>query len=302
MSLRNWQASEKRINKKNGRIIFYSFRFGLEIYMPVKLIASDLDGTLMAPDHLTVTERTKEVLIKAHDAGCKIAIATGRTLGFIGNVLEQIPFCDYVIYSDGASVYDLKKKRDIYINHIPNSIAAETADMLEPMPLYYNMYVDGKVLTQNNKLEFYKGRNLPQEFIDYFLKASVSCDSIKDEVGRRDVEIIAIYSAGKDKALLEEYFRKNNLHITSSIPGEIEITAAGANKGTALKGLCEEEGISPADVIAFGDAANDCEMLEYAGYSFAMEDADDECKKSAKDITLSNAREGVAAALEKFFG
>ncbi len=270
--------------------------------MPIRLIASDLDGTLMASDHLTVTKRTKEVLMKAHNTECKIAIATGRTLGFIGNVLEQIPFCDYVIYSDGASVYDLKKKKDIYINHIPNSIAVETADMLEPMSLYYNMYVEGKVLTQNNKLQFYKGRNLPQEFIDYFLKASVSCDSIKDEIGSRDVEIIAIYSAGKDKALLEEYFIKNNLHITSSIPGEIEITAAGANKGTALKGLCEEEGISPEDVITFGDAANDCEMLEYAGYSFAMEDADDECKKSAKSITLSNEQEGVAAALEKFFG
>ena len=60
----------------------------------------------MAPDHITVTERTYNALKAAHDKGVKIAIATGRTLGFVESVVKQIPFADYVIYSNGASVYD----------------------------------------------------------------------------------------------------------------------------------------------------------------------------------------------------
>ena len=67
--------------------------------MSVKIIATDLDGTLMAPDHITVTERTKSALLNAHKKGIKIAIATGRTLGFITPVINQIPFTDYVIFS-----------------------------------------------------------------------------------------------------------------------------------------------------------------------------------------------------------
>ena len=74
--------------------------------MSVKIIATDLDGTLMSPDHLTVSERTKAALIEAHNKGIKIAIATGRALNFTKNVTDQIPFVDYVICSNGASVYD----------------------------------------------------------------------------------------------------------------------------------------------------------------------------------------------------
>ena len=67
--------------------------------MAVKIIVSDLDGTLMAPDHLTVAEATKTALLRAHDAGMRIAIATGRTLSFTANVTDQIPFVNYVILS-----------------------------------------------------------------------------------------------------------------------------------------------------------------------------------------------------------
>ena len=62
--------------------------------MAVKIIATDLDGTLMAPDHLTVTEPTKSALAAAHDKGIKIAVATGRALSFTEGVTKQVPFAD----------------------------------------------------------------------------------------------------------------------------------------------------------------------------------------------------------------
>ena len=73
--------------------------------MSIKLIATDLDGTLMSGDHLTVSPRTVAALQAAHDRGVCLAIATGRTLDFIDHVTAQVPFVDYVIYSNGAAVY-----------------------------------------------------------------------------------------------------------------------------------------------------------------------------------------------------
>ena len=84
--------------------------------MPVKLIACDLDGTLLGADHITVSQRTVKALADAHEKGMKIAVATGRTLSVIYNVMEQIPFLDYVIYSNGAAVCDLKTAKTVYKN------------------------------------------------------------------------------------------------------------------------------------------------------------------------------------------
>lgn len=78
--------------------------------MSIKLIATDLDGTLMAPDHLTVTKRTYDALKSSHDKGIRLAVATGRSMVLIDNVISQVPFVDYIIYSNGACMTKMKKK------------------------------------------------------------------------------------------------------------------------------------------------------------------------------------------------
>lgn len=79
--------------------------------MSIKLIATDLDGTLMAPDHLTVTKRTYDALKSSHDKGIRLAVATGRSMVLIDNVISQVPFVDYIIYSMvRACMTKMKKK------------------------------------------------------------------------------------------------------------------------------------------------------------------------------------------------
>ena len=113
--------------------------------MAIKIIATDLDGTLMAPDHLTVTQRTKKALSDAHDKGIKVSIATGRALDFTEGVTNQIPFADYVICSNGASVYDRNNDKFIYTNLVTPEITAETIALLNSLPVYYNIYMEGKI-------------------------------------------------------------------------------------------------------------------------------------------------------------
>ena len=78
--------------------------------MSIKLIATDLDGTLMAPDHLTVTKRTYDALKSSHDKGIRLAVATGRSMVLIDNVISQVPFVDYIIQMVRACMIKIKKK------------------------------------------------------------------------------------------------------------------------------------------------------------------------------------------------
>ncbi len=269
--------------------------------MSIKIIATDLDGTLMSPDHLTVTERTRKALFEAHNRGVKIAVATGRTLGFIDGVLAQIPFADYVIYSNGASVFDRKLKKDIYINHISAEDTADILNFLDGLPVYYNVYVGGRTYLQADKQQYYNNDSLPEVFLKEFVAVSKVCDNLKEELKGKSAEIFSVYSMSpQNEKLITEFLRGKNLLLTTSIPDEIEATAENVNKGTALKGLCDELGITADEAMAFGDAMNDSYMLKFAGYSFAMGNAVDELKRIARYVTATNADDGVAQAVEKY--
>lgn len=269
--------------------------------MSIRIIATDLDGTLMAPDHTTVTERTKAALLNAHKKGIKIAIATGRTLGFITPVTDQIPFIDYVIFSNGASVYDLHEKRIIYKNHIPPQLTAEILAKLNDSQVYYNTYVDGTAYIQNNKQQFYKGRELPADFLKIFMESSVCCENLCETLKGQSAEIIAVYSNEEsDRQALAEYFNSLGLLVTASLKDEIEATVPSAHKGTALSELCKLLGLTSEEAMSFGDAMNDLSMIEFAKYSFAMENACEELKKKARYLALSNAEDGLAKAVEKY--
>ena len=129
--------------------------------MSIKLIATDLDGTLMSGDHLTVSPRTVAALQAAHDRGVCLAIATGRTLDFIDHVTAQVPFVDYVIYSNGAAVYDRKNDAHICQQLIPPKAVQRILQTLAPQPLYYNVYWDGGMYLEEARLPYY---NSPGRF------------------------------------------------------------------------------------------------------------------------------------------
>ena len=269
--------------------------------MAVKLIVTDLDGTLMAPDHQTVTQRTRAALKAAHDKGVKVAIATGRTLTFTDNVTSQIPFADYVIYSNGAAVFDRNAKKDVYKNCISARHTEELLNIFDAFPIYYNIYVNGKIYVQNDKTGYYINRGLPQAFLDEFTRLSATADKLSEKLRGECAEIIALYNVSDEhKKTLVSEFEKRNLYITSSLPDEIEITAPNVNKGTALDGFCKDIGVTADEVMAFGDAMNDYEMLKLAKYSFAMGNAVDEIKEIVNYQAATNADDGLARAVEEY--
>lgn len=269
--------------------------------MSIKIIATDLDGTLMSPDHLTVSERTKKALLSAHEKGIKIAIATGRALNFTKNVTDQIPFVDYVICSNGASVYDRKEKKFIYTNLISPDITAETVKLLQTLPVYYNVYINGDTYAQIGSDKYFKNSGLPTVFLEEFASKLIACEDMSVSTAGYGSELIDIfYGDEENKNIIFDFLKSKGLFMTSALAGVVSANAVGSDKGTALKGLCDIMGFVADEAMTFGDASNDATMLEYAYYSFAMENGDEICKSKARFGAPSNADDGVAQMIEKY--
>ncbi|MBQ2848813.1 MAG: HAD family phosphatase [Clostridia bacterium] len=269
--------------------------------MAIKLIASDLDGTLMSTDHLTVAGRTKNALWSAHEKGIKIAIATGRALSFTKGVTDQIPFADYVVCSNGASVYDRNSGSFIYTNVISPEITAQAVELLSTLPVYYNIYIDGEIYVQRGTEKYFKNTHLPTVFLEEFASNLTVCDDIVTQTAGKRAELIDVFYGNDEcRKVIFDFFESNGLVLTSALAGVVSATAVGSDKGSALKGLCRILDITSEEVMSFGDASNDSTMLKFAYYSFAMENGDDICKASARFSAPSNAEDGVAQMIEKY--
>ncbi len=270
--------------------------------MGIKIIATDLDGTLMAPDHITVTERTVRALEKAHSYGVRFAISTGRTLAVTENVRAQVPFVDYIIYSNGAGVYDCNSQKVIFSDFIPKDIVADIVDFLEKYPVYYEVYSGGAQHVQTDKAKYFINNGLPQEFIDEYMKSVTPHTSLSEFSKNNDIEKINLYYfEGEYLEEIRDYlYSIDDIDCTSPVMGDIEMTFKGVNKGKALDGICRKLQIDKSEAMAFGDSDNDIDMLQYCEYSFAMENGSDICKNNARFRALSNAEDGVAAAVEEY--
>lgn len=268
----------------------------------INLISLDLDGTLMYTDHITVTQANRAALKKAHDKGVKIAISTGRTLAILGDICEQVPQIDYIIYSNGAAVYDIKQKKNIYTNFMSYNMCLPMLKKCLEADSFVEVYIDGTDYVQKNKIESFGINFLPGEFIEKLSEQMTAVEDLPATAKDKEIEKVTVYVQDKKKyaELWNILQAENKFYVASSMPVSMEFTAKNVNKATALEAMCKILGITNKNCMAFGDAGNDCEMLEFAEYSFAMANATQECKKAAKHQTLSNAEDGVAYAINKF--
>ena len=267
--------------------------------MKPRLLAFDLDGTLLAPDHKTITDRTVRALQTAHAQGAQLVIATGRTLSLTEEVTARLPMIDWLILSNGAVLYDRGSERSLESCLIPAGHAAQIAALLAQLPAFSNFYIGGKIHAQEEKLSYFFDPQMPEAFLDFFRH----CMEFHPRLpATEDVEQINVYSGDPavSGAVLAAY-EACGLTISSTIAGELTANAAGVNKGAALAALCDRLAIPLAAVAAFGDAGNDRDLLVRAGLGVAMGNADAGCRAAADRIAPTNAQDGVAAVIEELF-
>lgn len=272
--------------------------------MSVKLIVTDLDGTFFENDHQTISKRNIEAFKTAHEMGIKTAIASGRTKSLTGYALNQVPFIDYLITSNGAAAYGLQSGELLATNLMDSDSTFKALSILKDYSAPFEVYCDGKCYIESAFAVNYDKLPIPPHFRQILKENAIPVDSISGLLKGKCAEkinIMCIEPAGRPE--LERELRKiGDVYITSSITENLEINHYNANKGYAVKRLCELLNFSRGEIMCFGDGENDTEMLEYADLSYAMANGCDKAKQSAKHIAPPNCESGVGETIFKILG
>ncbi|RKF22182.1 Cof-type HAD-IIB family hydrolase [Alginatibacterium sediminis] len=253
-----------------------------------KLIASDLDGTLLNPQH-RISEATREVVERCREQGDKFVIATGRHYLDVKEIAKNFSFPMYLITSNGAQAHN-KDGEILYSSNLDQAQVSQLLELSKPFKSHRNLYTDDAWFVEevDSRLETFHTES-------GFAYQLTSFDTFEHSnvlklffVGDHD-ELMNIEAAAK--AVFGE-----SLNIAFSLPHCLEVMNVSANKGIALSKVVESKGLSLQDCIAFGDGFNDKEMLEVAGKGIVMENAHYKLKEALPYLerTKSNTEDGVA--------
>lgn len=269
-------------------------------------IFSDLDGTLLNDDK-TISEKNLRTIEKAVKAGSVFIPCSGRYFGGMPPLIRSFPFCRYYVCMNGAEVYDKKEEKSIRREEIPIERAIEIWNIMDSFDGIYDCFVENRAFMDRKmkrNADFYV-RDPAFNKMVHELRQAVP--DFKSYIKKRykTIQKTQIFFADPierekcAKALTELL---PDCSVTSSVSINIEVNSLNANKGEAVRFMCDYLGIPIENSIAFGDSTNDLSMLAAAGIGVAMENGVDAAKECADMITVSNNKAGVARALEKILG
>lgn len=268
-----------------------------------RMIGMDLDGTLLKTNK-ELTSHTKDVLKRAIEQGIIVMPATGRPQTGVPKELLEFPGIRYAVTSNGARVIDLNSGEVMVEELLAHDIAGQLLDVFERYDTFREIYFDGVGYASEEGIKNI-GRYLPvaamANYITSTRKAVKNVREKFDEVNKPVDKIQALFTSVADRdAARKEIEHIPGIEITGALPMNLEINAAGVNKGKAMIELGKALGIPREEIMAFGDGNNDLKMLKEVGTGVAMENAIPSVKEAADYVTLSNDEEGVAKFIEKY--
>lgn len=271
--------------------------------MGVRLIASDLDGTLLRNDK-SLSEKTVEAIRKAGELGIRFVPSTGRAFEAVPQNVRELPGVEYVITSNGAAIYSLSQKKRIYECLVPAEAVDELLKISMPENMTIEVFIKGVPYTAADHVKNPKKYGATAFGIEYVKKTRHSVDNIIKFVAENRKYVDSFdFVCGDQKVLGDirtEIMEKiPGVYVTSSVSHLLEIGNADAGKGKTLLRLLEMLEISAEETMAFGDADNDLDMIQSVKYGIAMGNASEHLKKAAYHITDSNEADGVAKEINR---
>lgn len=262
--------------------------------MTVKLIAADMDGTLL-DSNKNLSPYLFDLVKKLKEKNVKFAIASGRQYFNLLKNFEDIKDDLVYISDNGSIVYD--KGQSIYVNEIDKE---EVKKALKDVRKGYGVYpilcgVESAYIEDNNEVfldnarMYYAKLEVVEDLMDVLEKDRICKLAVFDEI-----------NAEKNAfELLEKY--NENLLVCLSGHNWVDLMNQGVNKGEAIKIIQENYNISYDETMAFGDYLNDYEMMQSCKYSYAMENAHPKLKEICNYKAKSNDDDGVVHAIKEYF-
>ena len=260
--------------------------------MNIKLIACDMDGTLL-DDKKKISSRTAKAIAAAMEAGIMFVIATGRMYISAKPYAEQLGLDVPIVTYNGALIRGSRSGKIFYEQPIKKETAQRVLDYCKEHHYYLQFYVgDACYIKEANAYSDYYERIQT-------IKLNPVGDNLYSAIGE-PYKILITSEPEEHDAIMEgfkEHFSEV-LHITSSHPQFVELLDPAVNKWATIQKLAAQYNIQPEEIMCLGDSGNDLEMVANAGLGVAVGNAVPEVKHSAKIITASNNEDGVAMAIE----
>lgn len=273
------------------------------------MIGLDLDGTLLNTKK-ELTEYTKAVLKRAIKSGVIVLTATGRPYTGIPEELREFPGMRYALTSNGARIIDREKIVEpgdcgaLTEHLLPLADAKKALEILRKYDTLQEIYFDGQGYAEEEKLrEVHRYHHNPH-MREYVLNSRISVPRLEEVIERENRDMDKVQGLFADMVEREQAWKEleqlDGIALVGSLKYNIEINAAGVNKGRGLLELGKILGIPQEEIMACGDGDNDVEMLREAGFGVAMANAEEVVKEAADYVTESNDEDGAAKAIARF--
>ncbi|WP_079177616.1 HAD hydrolase family protein [Streptomyces mangrovisoli] len=269
--------------------------------LPPRLIATDLDGTLLRDDK-SVSPRTVAALAAAEEAGIEVFFVTGRPARWMDVVSDHVHGHGLAIVGNGAAVVDLHggpgAHRFVKVRDLAPQNALDAVRLLREA-------VPGTVYAVEQTYGFHQEPDYPplhMETPDNLAPAEEVLLPGGVAEGEPVLKILAYHPTIDPDAFLTlaRLAVGDRATVTRSSPSALlELSGPGVSKASTLALCCAERGIAPEEVVAFGDMPNDVEMLTWAGRSYAMGNAHPDAVAAASGRTTANNEDGVAVVIER---
>lgn len=279
----------------------------------IKLIASDLDGTLLDEPN-RISKINLDAIEYAYQKGAKFCFSTGRDLQSVKDITCLLNHKPVLLLGNGSEVYD-EDENLVFQNFFNNKYLEEVCEIMNKHDVPHMIFTTDGFYTTTNPIEVRRrfieriGKIKNQEMAHIFAtNMDKPCNNL--------VQIEDIQEFAKTKKVLKvEGFHYNSkpvedvkkvlekfteLSHLSTGKNNVEVTNLTATKGLALKRYCEYANIKEDEVMVMGDSHNDLSMFEFFKYSFAPENSIQEIKNFAYKVVKSCDEHGVSQAIYEF--
>lgn len=279
----------------------------------IKLIASDMDGTLLNNEHVISKENAQAIKL-AQEKGIHFMLATGREYKSVKKLMDRAGFVCPCILMNGSQIRDQDGKITKNIE-LDKDKVRQICEILQPYELVINyMTQNGIVVTDDEAAVFkdFKARAMhysPEQAIDLeeniqkqaeFFKGRMYMNDLKELLASDHIinKIETFYPDEAEVTRINDKLRQiPGLAVASAGPSSIEVTNVSAQKGHILEEYIKKIGIKKEEVMVLGDSNNDISMFEKFTYSFAPDNATAAIKDMAYEVVEANHEHGVGKAI-----
>lgn len=270
--------------------------------MEIKIIATDMDGTLLDPRGQLDLPRLEKILDKLDHRGVRFVIATGNEVHRMRQLLGHLAERVVLVVANGARIFENNEliQAQTWDDAMVDRALAyfkdrECQDQFVVTAMNGGFVKKGTVFTELDKF-------MTPEMIEKLYQRMNFVDEFDPNLFGGVLKMSMVVGEERSESVLQEINDLFDGHVraVSSGYGCIDILQDGIHKAWGLVELLKRWNLKPEQIMAFGDSENDIEMLELAGISYAMENAEEVVKEIATKVAPANSQAGVYQVLENW--